>query len=297
MFTTVERGRSVGATAGLLLAVLFLLTACTPSAPAPGTSSSTRTASPTPQGPGGYGGLLLGARWYVQWVTVGGRTTTAPSHAAAWVDFGYDGAVKGDDGCISFDAPAHLTAATLTVGRATEGTPPARPCPAARLAFQKKLRKLFAGTLTLARRVDDLTMDLRNSRGDYVAVKLLWPKGLFGARWRLDHWIVGDSIAPPPDSEISYVFHPEGSVTVETACDDLTGRADFDGDTLSLYPLAQTTHRTCSPRRMESERALLKSDKSPRVMRYSAETRFFEAVDESQGLDYFGYAWTREPAR
>nr|AFG19402.1 lipoprotein [Streptomyces flaveolus] len=297
MFTTVDHGRSVGTTAGILLAVLFLLTACTSSTTAPGRSSPTPTASAPPQGPGGYGGLLLGARWYVQWVTVGGRTTTAPSHAAAWVDFGYDGTVKGDYGCTPFDAPARLTATTLTVGRKTEGTASEASCPAARSAFEKQLRKLFAGPLTVARRVDDLTMDLRNRRGDNVAVKLLWPKGLFGSRWRLDHWIVGDSVAPPPDSEIYFVFHPEGSVTVETGCNDLTGRAVLDGDTLSLYRLTPTTHRTCSSRRMESERALLESDENPRVMRYSALPHSFQAVDDSQGLDYFGYVWTTEPAR
>ncbi|MER5202039.1 META domain-containing protein [Streptomyces sp. NPDC002825] len=271
---------------GTLLAALLLITGCTPA------EAGRATVTPTPKGPGGNGGLLVGARWYVQWVTVGGRVTTAPPHAAAWVEFGYDDTARGNYGCVPFKAATTVTGTALTVGRKTDGAAPARHCPPWDRAFEEELRKLFSGPLTIHQRVDELTMDLKNRRGDYIAVKLMWPKGLFGSRWRLDHLIVGDSVAPVVGGEeVYFVFHRDGTVTGRAGCNDFTGSAAFGGDVLSMSGLTRTTHRTCSQELMDQEQRLLKDGKNPRSMQYRSLTRSFQAVDDSQGLDYFGYGW------
>ncbi|MFF8375742.1 META domain-containing protein [Streptomyces sp. NPDC015661] len=287
MHVAVKRGFRARTIVGTLLTALLLISACTP------TGTRRAAAPPTPKGPGGNGGLLVGARWYVQWVTVDGRTITAPPHAAAWVEAGYDNTTEGSYGCTPFKAATTVTETTLTVGETTDGTAPAGRCPASYLAFEEKLRKLLSGPLDISRRVDDLTMDLRNRSGDYVAVKLIRPEGLFGSRWRLDHLVAGDSVVPIiGGKEVYYVFHRDGTVTGRAGCNDFTGRATFDGDVLSMYRLTATTHRTCSRELMEQERGLLTDEKEPRRMEcLNVLTHSFEATDQTQGLNYFGYNW------
>ncbi|MFF0428894.1 META domain-containing protein [Streptomyces sp. NPDC004520] len=296
MRTTAERGIRAGTIAGALLAVLILVAGCASADTRP-TDAGRATAVPAPRGPGGNGGLLVGARWYVQWITVGGRVTTAPPRAAAWVEFGRDGTAEGNYGCVPFRAAVTVAEAALTVGRKVDGGPSAEHCPTSYRVFGEKLRKLFSGPLGIDRRVDDLTMDLRNREGDYVAVKLIRPQGLFGSRWRLDHVVVGDSVAPVVGGEeVYYVFHRDGTVTGKAGCNDFTGRAVFDDDTLSMDRLTRTTHRTCSRELMDQERMLLTDEMVPRRMEYGhALTRAFEAIDESRGLDRFGYGWVAMP--
>ncbi|GHE39787.1 META domain-containing protein [Streptomyces capitiformicae] len=289
MHIDVRRGLRAGTVVGSLLAALLLITGCT------STDTRRATAPPTAKGPGGNGGLLVGARWYVQWVTVGGRATTAPPRAAAWVEFGYDNTTEGSYGCTPFKAATTVTETALTVGERTEGTAPTGRCPASYRAFEGKLRKLFSGPLTINRRVDSLTMDLKNQRGDYVAVKLMRPEGLFGSRWRLDHLVVSDTILPVVGgNEVYYVFHRNGTVTGKAGCNDFIGRATFDGDVLSMYRLTRTTHRICLKELMDQEQRLLTDEKNPRRLRYGSAPlhHSFEAVDGNSPADYFGYGWT-----
>ncbi|MFE3072524.1 META domain-containing protein [Streptomyces sp. NPDC059247] len=252
---------------------------------------------PTPTGPGGNGGLLVGARWYVQWISAGGQVTTAPPRAAAWLEFGYDDTTLGNYGCTPFEAATTVTETTLTVGRKTDEASTAGTCPKARLSFEEELRKLLSGPFTINQRVDDLTMDLKNRQGDFIAVKLIRPKGLFGSRWRLDHLVVGDSIGPVIGGrEVYYVFHRNGTVTGKAGCNDFTGRAVFENDVLLMSRLTPTTRRTCSQELMDQEKGLLTvglgDGEPPRRMYYNnVLTRSFQATDESQGLNYFGYNW------
>ena len=291
MPVNVERGSRTRAIVGALLGAMFLITACT------STDTGGASAPPTSRGPGGTGGLVVGARWYVQWVTVGGRATTAPPRAAAWVEFGYDDTTEGNYGCTPFKAATTVTETALTVGEKTDGAPPAGRCPKSNRAFEGKLRKLFSGPLTINRRVDDLTMDLKNQRGDYIAVKLMRPQGLFGSRWRLDHLVSGDTIVPVVGGkDVYYVFHRDGTVTGKAGCNDFTGRAVFDGDVLTMYRPTRTTDRTCSQELMDQEDRLLTDEKNPRRMRYdNPYTRSFQAVDGSSPADYFGYGWVAIP--
>ncbi|MGW8881287.1 hypothetical protein ACWGPC_52095, partial [Streptomyces mirabilis] len=115
-----------GALLGALLVALLTFTSC--GSPRAG-SGGKALERPTPKGPGGYGGLLLGARWWVDWVTVDGRDLDAPLNAGAWVEFGYDNTAVGDYGCTPFRTSATVTATTLTVGADTSGATPDDACP------------------------------------------------------------------------------------------------------------------------------------------------------------------------
>ncbi|MGV9993465.1 META domain-containing protein [Streptomyces sp. NPDC003374] len=289
--------RRTKAVVGALLAALLTVTACGAShgvtdEQKPGQADPATPWSP-PKGPGGAGGLLVGARWTAQWITVGGRTTTAPAHAAAWIDFGYHGTATGSYGCTPFRRTTHVTAGTLTVDAPAAQPTTGNRCAPENRAFEKGFRTLFNGQLKIARRVDDLTIDLKNARGDRLALKLLWPKGLFGRRWQVDHLAVADTTYPlAAGKAVYFVFHRDGTVTGNLGCNDFTSRATFSGDTFTLYRPTLTTHRTCSKDIMRDEQIMQSPTKNPRTTRFSALTDSWETDhDPTQGFPEFGYGF------
>ncbi|WNM31394.1 META domain-containing protein [Streptomyces sp. Li-HN-5-11] len=286
------RMHRMGALLGALLTVFLTVTACssgnvgkTPDRPAPWT---------TPNGPGGYGGRLLGARWQVDWVTVGGRRTSGPPHGRAWVDFGDDNTALGDYGCTPFKASSEVTATTVTVGGDTTRGTPDGACPAEYRAFEKQLRKTLTGSLAIAEPGEDMT--LTNRRGDSVGLRLLWPQGLFEARWQLQALIITDGDVPMTAERqvVFYVFHRDGTVTGNAGCNDFTGRAVFADKSVTLYTLTRTTHRACPPKTLADENYIL--GQKPRTFSTVMVGRFsklFEIGDNSNPVAYFGYRFTR----
>ncbi|MEU6222002.1 META domain-containing protein [Streptomyces sp. NPDC047022] len=283
-----------GALLGALFVALLTVTACGSPRAGSGEGKAPDRPTPwtTPKGPGGYGGLLLGARWRVDWVTVDGRNIDAPPNAGAWVEFGYDNTAVGDYGCAPFKTSATVTATTLTVGAQTPGATPDDACMAKDRAFEQRMRKILTdGPLAVAERVDDLSMTLKNQRGDYVALQMLWPQGLFEAPWQLQYLIGGDAtIDMTAGKEVYFVFHRDGTVTGKAGCNAFKGRAAFAGEHVTLYPLTRTAHRACSRKIMSEEGGLL--GQHPRTFSIKA-SRGIEFVDETHGLNYFGYHFVR----
>jgi heat shock protein HslJ len=291
-----KRGPRTRAVAASLLAALLLVTGCTAKEPGRATAPPAAKTSAA-QTPATHGDLLAGAAWYVRHISVGGRTTVAPPPTAAWIEFGDGSTAEGNYACTPFKAVATVTAAAVTVGEKTDEAPPAKQCPASNLAFEGKLRKLFSGPLTLSRPVDDLTMNLTNQRGDYVALQLLRPKGLFGSRWELQYLAYDDGGQGPiiGGTAVYYVFHRDGRVTGNTGCNDFTGRAVFDRRFLTMYQPVRTTHRTCSRELMNQEHTLLTYETNPRRMQYSANTSSFMATEIGPPPKNPGYHWSAIP--
>ncbi|MFE3408075.1 META domain-containing protein [Streptomyces mirabilis] len=281
-----------GAILGALLVALLTVTACSPRAGSGGKAPDRPTPWTMPTGPGGYGGRLLGARWRVDWVTVDGRNIDAPPDAGAWVEFGYDNTAVGDYGCTPFKSSATVTATTLTVGTGTAGATPDDACPVKERAFEQRMRKIFTGgPLAVAERVDEFSMTLKNQRGDYVALQMLWPQGLFGAPWRIEYLDVADTpVDMTAGKEVYFVFHRDGTVTGKGGCNGFKGRAAFAGEHVTLYPLTRTTHRTCSRKIMSQEDGLL--DQDPRTFSVVA-SRGITFVDRTPGLDGLAYNFSR----
>jgi heat shock protein HslJ len=281
-----------GAILGALLVALLTVTACSPRAGSGGKAPDPPTPWTMPTGPGGYGGRLLGARWRVDWVTVDGRNIDAPPDAGAWVEFGYDNTAVGDYGCTPFKSSATVTATTLTVGTDTSGATPDDACPAKERAFEQRMRKIVTGgPLAVAERVDELSMTLKNQRGDYVALQMLWPQGLFGAPWQLEYLNVADTpVDMTAGKEVYFVFHQDGTVTGKGGCNGFKGRAAFAGEHVTLYPLTRTTHRTCSREIMSKEDGLL--DQDPRTFSVVA-SRGITFEDHTPGLDALAYNFIR----
>jgi heat shock protein HslJ len=281
-----------GAILGALLVALLTVTACSPRAGSGGKAPDRPTPWTMPTGPGGYGGRLLGARWRVDWVTVDGRNIDAPPDAGAWVEFGYDNTAVGDYGCTPFKSSATVTATTLTVGTDMSGATPDDACPAKERAFEQRMRKIFTGgPLAVAERVDEFSMTLKNQRGDYVALQMLWPQGLFGAPWRIEYLNVADTpVDMTAGKEVYFVFHRDGTVTGKGGCNGFKGRAAFAGEHVTLYPLTRTTHRTCSRKIMSQEDGLL--DQDPRTFSVVA-SRGITFVDRTPGLDGLAYNFIR----
>ncbi|WP_030663622.1 META domain-containing protein [Streptomyces rimosus] len=294
------RIRRTGAVTGALLTVLLTATGCAPSEAGSGGKKKTEgrpaSAAPVRKGPGGNGGLLMGARWMVQWVTVGGRDISAPPHAASWMAFDYDGTVKGNDGCAPFHRSASMADSVLAVGGDRAQATEDGGCPAKNRAFAERLREVFDGPLTIAQRHDDLTMDLKNQEGDYVAVKLQQPEGFYGRRWQLPRLIVGDTYSPDLPKSTYFVFHADGTVSGNLGCNDFTGQAVFEGDTLTMHQPTRTTDRTCSQDVMDSEEGLLTMKRNPRTFTYRVTHDSLTAYDESDGAPLtFGYEFRALP--
>ncbi|MGW7551435.1 META domain-containing protein [Streptomyces rimosus] len=289
-----------GAAAGALLAALLTVTGCGPS-PAgseggKAAEGKPASASPAKKGPGGYGGLLMGARWMVQWVTVDGREISAPPHAASWMAFDYDNTVKGNDGCAPFHRSAFLSDSALTLrGDWAEATEDGG-CPAKNRAFAERLRKVFDGPLTIAYRVDNLTLDLKNQQGDYVAIKLQQPEGFYGRRWQVPRLIVGDTYSPDLPKSAYFIFHEDGTVIGNLGCNDFTSKAVFEGDTLTMWEPTRLSRRTCSPDIMKGEGYLLSMKRNPQTFTYSVTHDTMSAFDESEGAPLRnGYEFTALP--
>ncbi|RSO47787.1 hypothetical protein DMH15_05875 [Streptomyces sp. WAC 06725] len=289
-----------GTAAGALLAALLTVTGCGPS-PAgseggKAAEGKPASASPAKKGPGGYGGLLMGARWMVQWVTVDGREISAPPHAASWMAFDYDNTVKGNDGCAPFHRSAFLSDSALTLrGDWAEATEDGG-CPAKNRAFAERLRKVFNGPLTIAQRVDTLTLDLKNRQGDYVALKLQQPEGFYGRRWQVPRLSVADTYSPDLPKSAYFIFHEDGTVIGNLGCNDFTSKAVFEGDTLTMWEPTRLSQRTCSPDIMKGEGYLLSMRRNPQTFTYRVTYDSMSAFDDSEGaLLGNGYEFTALP--
>ena len=299
MTANLKRGPRTKTLIGSLLAAALLLitTGCTSKEPGRATAPPAAKTSAA-QAPATHGDRLAGAAWYVRHISVGGRTTIAPPPTAAWIEFRDGNSAEGNYACTPFKAVATITEAAVTVGEKTDGAPPAKQCPASNLAFEGKLRKLFSGRLTLSHPVDELTMNLTNQRGDYVALQLLRPKGLFGHRWQLTHLVADDGgiIDLIGGKAVYYVFHRDVLVTGSTGCNDFAGRAVSDRDVLTMYQPVRTTHRTCSRELMQQEHTLLTYKTNPRRMGYGgAFTSSFSADDRAPLPHPPGYHWAAIP--
>ncbi|MFI9648984.1 META domain-containing protein [Streptomyces sp. NPDC052040] len=285
-----------GAILGALLVALLTANACSLWAESEGKAPDRPTPWTMPTGPGGWGGRLLGARWRVDWITVDGRSIGAPPDAGAWIEFGYDSTVVGDYGCTPFKSSATLTATTLTVGTDMSGATPDDACPAKERAFEQRMRKIVTGgPLAVAKRVDTLSITLKNQRGDYVALQMMRPQGLFGAPWKIEYLDVDDTpIDMEARKEVYFVFHRDGTVTGKGGCNGFKGRAVFAGQHVTLYPLTRTTHRTCSRKIMSQEDRLF--DQGPRTF-WVAATPDISFVDRTSpdGLTYNFSRWTGTP--
>lgn len=110
----IMRTGGAGSVLTTLLVVMLTATSCSSPSDGKGVRDAERpSARAARKGPPGLGGPLVGARWKVEWLVVGGRQTTAPPYAAAaWMDFGYDNTVTGSDGCIPFKRTAEAMPGT-----------------------------------------------------------------------------------------------------------------------------------------------------------------------------------------
>ncbi|MCX5205003.1 META domain-containing protein [Streptomyces sp. NBC_00237] len=239
---------------------------------------------------------LAGTRWKIQWVTVGGKNIAAPDQAGAWVEFTPEGTALGNYGCVPFEVGTTFSGESLTLDKAEKEYSSSSLCPDKPRTFEEKLRKIFTGPLTLKYRHDAYTLDLTNPDGDYVAIKLIRPKNLFGHRWQLQHLLVSDTQGPTyaAGKEIYFVFHENGTVSGKLGCNDFSGRATFQGETLTLFRTALTTQRTCSAQIMSDEKDLLSVTKTARAFTYRVTHESLTAYDETQP-NVFGYEFQALP--
>ncbi|MFE7312584.1 META domain-containing protein [Streptomyces sp. NPDC057555] len=215
---------------------------------------------------GGPGDVLVGAVLGFDGGEVDGQKIESPPPTPAsrflrnWVEFHDDGTVSGTYGCTPFRLTADVRATELAL---TKDGPQARTegCPRTIAAFEKQVKKVFTGRLTMSeRKVDpaqqERTVDLKNEHGDYLSLSVTRPaEGFFGTKWvfYFSQYDDGGQYGGPPGVKISWIFHEDGTLTGRLACNDFKARAHFTGKVVTLSSATLTTHRKCNGLESEDE--------------------------------------------
>ncbi|MFE3771365.1 META domain-containing protein [Streptomyces sp. NPDC059122] len=117
--------------------------------------------------------------------------TEETTYLRNWVEFRHDGTVVGTYGCTPFRMTADVRATDLTLEEDTV-TAAVEGCPQSLMSFERQLGEIFTGHLAISARKaeragEDSTVDLKNDRGDHIALSVTRPaQGFFGTRQSRD---------------------------------------------------------------------------------------------------------------
>ncbi|MFF5898390.1 META domain-containing protein [Streptomyces argenteolus] len=199
---------------------------------------------------------VTGVHWNVSSLTVGGRTTEAPSAAHVAIDS--TGKATGNLGCNRFTADVEVDGDTVTVG---PGTTTEMGCEKDVQQFEKALGSAFSGKLeaAVAGSGDARTLTLTTARGDSIALTSEPPAPLTGTAWKVTG-LASDGVAtslPAGTEDTAHLtFGEDGTVEGSLGCNSFHGKAEAAGSTLTFGPLS-STRKMCPGPRMKLERALL----------------------------------------
>ncbi|MFJ6798829.1 META domain-containing protein [Streptomyces sp. NPDC091268] len=207
-------------------------------------------------GPGGAPAAPgpAGRSWWVQSLTVQGRTLTAPAAAQVTLSDRSPYEATGNYGCngftarVSFDGPAMLVEPGATTAMA---------CPD--MEFETAFAKSFRGRLAFREELERLT--LTTPGGDVISLTTQ-PRTpaapLLATRWTVTSLISGDTTAPLPAGaagKAAFTLAADGAASGTLGCNRFTARAAVEAARLTFGPLA-TTRIACPGEEGEVERAL-----------------------------------------
>ncbi|MFK0233823.1 META domain-containing protein [Streptomyces vinaceus] len=193
---------------------------------------------------GGPRGTLPGhgsaGTWFVQSVSTGGKTLTAPPVAQLRLPASESEQATGNYGCngftakVTYDGPGAITLKPgSTTAMACENT-----------EFETAFAKLLTGRLTLERRPDRLT--LKTADGSTIAMSSEPPAPdapLTATAWTVTSLVsAGTAASVPAEAAGRAVFTiaPDGSASGSLGCNRFSAKAAVEGPTLSFGPLTST---------------------------------------------------------
>ncbi|GHE70255.1 META domain-containing protein [Streptomyces vinaceus] len=193
---------------------------------------------------GGPRGTLPGhgssGTWFVQSVSTGGKTLTAPPVAQVHFPASESEQATGNYGCngftaeVTYDGPGAITLKPgSTTAMACENT-----------EFEAAFAKLLTGRLTLERRSDRLT--LKTADGSTIAMSSQPPAPdapLTATAWTVTSLVSGGTAASVPAEAAGravFTIAPDGAASGSLGCNRFSAKAAVEGPTLSFGPLTST---------------------------------------------------------
>jgi heat shock protein HslJ len=223
-----------------LLVLLLLLSACG------------KQADAGDPGPGDSG--LRGREFVSSAVTEGGKPYQLADGTKVRLNFTADGRLLADAGCNSMGGPVSVDGGRISV---SELAMTGMGCPGTRMDQDGWLAKFLQGkpswrfdgpALVVTGGSTEITLqDRRVTEPDLALV---------GQRWVVDTITDGEAASSVPAGAVASLTFAEGTVKVETGCNQGSGKYRISGNTISFDPIA-TTKKACQEDRMTLENAVL----------------------------------------
>ncbi|MFD5520491.1 META domain-containing protein [Streptomyces sp. NPDC127066] len=195
---------------------------------------------------------LTGVHWTVDSLTVGGKTTRAPS--GAYLRIGDDGRVSGNLGCNGFGSKATLKGDRVEFGglRTTD-----MACAKGPMDFERSLGRAFADKGPFTAKAEGRRLTLTADNGDRIGLAEEKDAPLRGTRWTVTA-LGDDNVSQPlPKGANAYVvLREDGTFEARLGCNHATGRATVGDGHITLGP-ARTTRMMCQDSLMRTEKTLL----------------------------------------
>ncbi|MEV0988250.1 META domain-containing protein [Streptomyces sp. NPDC049949] len=193
---------------------------------------------------GGPRGTLPGhgsaGTWFVQSLTTGGKTLTAPPVAQVRFPASGSDRATGNYGCngftakVTYDGPGAITVEPgSTTAMACENT-----------EFETAFSKLLTGRLALEHQTDRLT--LKTADGSTIAMSSEPPAPdapLTATAWTVTSLLSGETAASVPvgaAGKAVFTIAPDGAASGSLGCNRFSAKAAVEGPKVSFGPLTST---------------------------------------------------------
>ncbi|MFE5541641.1 META domain-containing protein [Streptomyces sp. NPDC056492] len=178
--------------------------------------------------------------WFVQSLTTGGKTVTAPAVARVHLPPSGSEQATGNYGCNGFTAKVtYEGASAITV---KPGSTTAMACE--NTEFETVFAELFTGRLTADRQANALT--LKTADGSTIAMSAEPPAPdapLTATAWTVTSLVSGQSAESLPAGAAGkavFTIAPDGSASGSLGCNRFSAKASVEGPKVSFGPLTST---------------------------------------------------------
>ncbi len=217
---------------------------------------------------GGTGGTLDGTAWTLKSYDVSGTATDVPAGTVVDAKFA-EGKVSGFAGCNTYNGPATIDGAKLTIGALATTM---KACEDAVTAVETAYLANLGKSATFTATADGLTI----FDADGKALLTYVPAA---ANPLLGEWNVTGyndpgrqaTVGPVADTELTVTFAEDGTVSGSSGCNTFTGEYKLEGDALTVGPLASTM-MACEQPAMDQETQFLAALQTPTTVETSGTT-------------------------
>jgi heat shock protein HslJ len=216
---------------------------------------------------GGTGGTLDGTGWTLKTYDVNGTATTVPAGTIVDAKFA-EGKVSGFAGCNTYNGPATIDGAKLTVGALATTM---RACDAAVTAVETAYLANLGKSATFTATADGLTIFDADGK-ELLTYAPAAANPLLG-EWNVTGYNNGKqaTVSPIAGTDLTATFTPDGKVAGSSGCNTYTGGYELEGTALTVGPLA-TTMMACEQPISDQEAQFLAAFQTPTTVETSGTT-------------------------